>query len=110
MKIVNNDVYLDQTLEKHNIPSYFSDFSKLRSGMSLITFPKNTFIYYNEAHKRYIYFLVSGQINVFASAADGKTMLIRYCDKFVLIGDMELMGIAIPPTPSKLNQNVYLLE
>lgn len=96
MKIIKNESYIKQILEKYDITSYFSNFTKIRPGIKVIVFPKNTFIYYEEAHRRYIYFLVSGQINIFANTSDGKTMLVRYCDEFVLIGDMELLGYSDP--------------
>lgn len=91
MKIINNEDYLDFILEKYQINKYFTDLSKIRSGIRLIKFSKNTFIYSLEEHRRYVYFLIQGQLNVNAIVSNGKSMLIRYCNEFIFLGDMELM-------------------
>ncbi len=96
LKIINDEDYLDSLLEKYQINKYFTDLSRIRSGIRLIKFPRNTFIYSLEEHKKYVYFLIFGQLNVYANVSNGNSMLIRYCNEFIFLGDMELMEYTEP--------------
>lgn len=46
MKIIKNESYIKQILEKYDITYCFSNFTKIRPGVKVIVFPKNTFINY----------------------------------------------------------------
>ncbi|HHV11148.1 MAG TPA: cyclic nucleotide-binding domain-containing protein [Clostridiales bacterium] len=92
MNIIKDDVILDSILKDFELSKYFTDFQQIQPGIKLITFPKNTYIFSLDQHKRYLYFLISGRMNVYSNAANGNRMLIRYCDNFIMVGDMELLG------------------
>ncbi len=96
MNIIEDDVILDPILKDYGLSKYFTDFELIRPGIRLVTFPKNTYIYSLEKHRRFAYFLISGQMNVYSNVANGNRMLLRYCDEFIMIGDMELLGYPDP--------------
>lgn len=92
MKIITNEKYIDKLIETYHIDTFFSDFKKLRPSVRLIEFPKNTYIYSNEEHRKYLFFHISGTIILYLNDIKGNSMFIRRHDQFSFIGDMELMG------------------
>lgn len=96
MEILKNEKLLARILEEYHIADFFEDIEKYKSGLKLITFSKNTFLYSRPEHRKYAYFLISGKLSIYAVAENGKQMLVRYCDDFIFLGDMELLGYEEP--------------
>ena len=92
MEIVKNEPLLERMIEQYKINEYFTDFAGIRSGIKLIQFPRQTYIYEMKEHRKYAYFLVDGKLSVYATAENGEQMLLRYCDSFIFLGDMEFLG------------------
>lgn len=96
MEILENTPLLESMLRRHHIAEYFSDLSLYRQGLKLISFPRNTYLYSRAEHRKYAYFLVEGRLSVYATAENGEQMLVRHCDSFIFLGDMELLGYREP--------------
>lgn len=92
MEILHNPSYLETIIKKYNIASCFEDISRYRDGLKLIRFPKGTYLYSRPEHCRYVYFLLTGKLQIHATMENGRQMLVRYCDEFIFFGDMELLG------------------
>lgn len=96
MKVLNDDKRLQRILKKYKITQYFTDITRFLPGMRLLQFPKHTFLYSRPEHHRYVYFLTEGMLAVYANQENGAQMLVRYCDSFIFLGDMELLGYPEP--------------
>lgn len=86
MEIVKDDKLLETA------KSFFSDFEKVRPHIYLVKFDKGTYIYENDNHKKYAFYLIKGKISVYANSITGKQLLIRLCEEPIFIGDMEILG------------------
>lgn len=96
METIKNDELLQSQIHRNHLETCFSDIGLYRFGLKLISFPKNTYLYSRPEHKKYAYFLVEGKLSIYATAADGEQMLVRRCDGFIFLGDMELLGYQEP--------------
>lgn len=96
MEILKNDALLQRMIRQYHIDHFFTDFDAYAQGFRLISFPKRTFLYSRPEHRKYAYFLVSGSLRVYATGAGGQQMLVRRCDSFIFLGDMELFGYEEP--------------
>lgn len=96
MEIINNNKLLQTMIQHHHLETYFSDIRSCQPGLKMIAFPKNTYIYSRPEHEKYAYFLVEGKLSVYATAENGEQMLVRHCDEFIFLGDMELLGYQEP--------------
>lgn len=96
MNLKQRELPLQELIKKYNIDNYFEDITPFIPGMKLLTFPKNTFIYSRPEHKKYVYFLLSGKLQVYATMENGRQMLVRRCEEFIFLGDMELLGYQEP--------------
>lgn len=83
---------IEELIIKYDINKYFENITPFIPNMKLLTFPKNTFIYSRPEHKKYVYFLLSGKLQVYATMENGRQMLVRQCEEFIFLGDMELLG------------------
>ncbi len=83
---------VQELIIKYKIDRYFEDITPFMTCMKLLTFPKNTYLYSHEEHKKYVYFLIEGKLQVYATMEDGRQMLVRKCEEFIFLGDMELLG------------------
>ncbi len=96
MEILEQEALLESMIRLHHIGEYFSDLAVYRPGFKLISFGRNTYLYSRPEHRKYAYFLVEGRLSVYATAENGEQMLVRCCDSFIFLGDMELLGYQEP--------------
>lgn len=69
MKVLKDDALLQRMIRQYHIENYFTDFDSYAQGIGLASFPKHTFLYSRPEHRKYAYFLVSGRLCVYATAA-----------------------------------------
>lgn len=98
---------MNALIEEYHIHTFFSDFGKIRSCIRLIEFPRHTYIYSKEEHRKYVFFHISVQIILYSNDVKGNSMFIRRSNQFSIIGDMELMGYT---DSSNLTQTAHLSE
>lgn len=96
MEILKNEALLQRMIRQYHIEDHFTDLDSYMHGFRLVSFPKHTFLYSRPEHRKYAYFLVSGRLCVYATAEGGQQMLVRHCDSFIFLGDMELLGYEEP--------------
>ena len=96
MEIIKNEALLQSQINRYHLERYFLDIERYRSGLRLVSLPRNTYLYSRPEHKKYAYFLVEGKLSVYATAENGEQMLVRCCDGFIFLGDMELLGYQEP--------------
>jgi len=90
-------------IEQYHIVRCFSDVNDYMDGMDVVILEKNTLLYGRAEHRKYAYFLLKGHLQVTAMDENGREMLIRHCDQFIFLGDMELLGY------STMNNSTLLL-
>lgn len=87
---------LDYIIEHYGITAYFEEINKFKPYMKIVTMPKGSFIFNSSDQTKYVYFLLSGRLQIHATSEDGRQMLVWYDDSFVFLGDMELFGFSDP--------------
>jgi len=82
---------IEDTIRKYHINQYFDDINVYIPGMKIETFPKNTYVRIDAREQSRGYFLLKGEMQAHVLSENGKQMLVRHCDDFIFIGDMELL-------------------
>lgn len=109
MKVINDRKKINEYIKKHNFDEYLTDTEMYMPGFKLINFSKGEYLYTHPEERKYIYFLVEGRFSIYATDEKGNQMLVRYCDKFICLGDMELIGHSEPSNAIEMDSNCTFL-
>lgn len=91
MNEIKNSRLLDAYIKKYGIDQIFSDFSYYYPYMTLVEFPRRSFICCDARFAGYFYFIVKGRYKVYGNLENGKRILYRFCNAFSVLGEMEFM-------------------
>ncbi|WP_017414810.1 cyclic nucleotide-binding domain-containing protein [Clostridium tunisiense] len=89
MKKINNKNKLNFYIEKYNINNMFS--VDMTSYMDLYLFNKDEHIYKAGCKMDYFYFFVEGKSKVYILLANGKSLLLMFCNPLRIVGDVEFL-------------------
>ena len=109
MLIVNDEKKVNEYLRKYDFSGIFSDVEIYRSGFKIVKMERKSFLFMSEEQRRYLYFLVEGKFSVYATDENGNQMLVRYCDSFICLGDMEFLGYSEPSNAIEMDSNCTFL-
>lgn len=109
MKVISDKKKINEYVEKFNFGEYLSDTEEYISAFKLVLFEKGSFLFTKEEHRKYVYFLVEGKFSIYATDEAGNQMLVRQCDQFICLGDMELLGFSEPSNAIEMDSNCLFL-
>lgn len=89
MECINDRKALKKYIEMFNISEVFQ--SDMTEYMSLNCFNKGEFIFRANEKIETLFFMVEGNSKVFILLKNGKSLLLRFYNPFVVIGDVEFM-------------------
>ncbi|EQB89185.1 CRP-like cAMP-binding protein [Clostridium punense] len=89
MKKINDRDKLRFYIEKYNINSMFT--IDMSSYMDLYLFNKDEHIYKAGCKMEYFYFFVEGKSKVYILLANGKSLLLMFCNPLRIVGDVEFL-------------------
>ncbi len=90
LKQINDQVLLNQFLEKYQINQHFS--TEMLPFLNLYFFKKNEHICYEDDPIDYLFFFVQGKAKIYITLKNGKSLLLCFYDDFKLIGDLEMVN------------------
>jgi len=85
---------LEYFIKKFDIDNIFE--KDMRNHMELHQFAKGEQIYNAGTKADYVYFIVKGKFKVLTVQKNGKSILIRFYEPFLMLGDIELLGYVDP--------------
>lgn len=87
MITVNNKGLINELYKKYDITTYFS--TDIFQDLTLVKFPKKSFICREGESVNYLYFLVDGKVKVNVTQENGKSLLICFLKDFDILGHIE---------------------
>ncbi|MCX7711112.1 MAG: cyclic nucleotide-binding domain-containing protein [Clostridia bacterium] len=100
MEIPNDPKLLKHYIDKYHIAEVFQ--KDMTEHMRLYSFNKGEFIFRANEKIDQLYFMVEGKAKVYTAMQNGKSLLLRFYNPFVVIGDVEF----IEKTPITCNVEV----
>jgi len=86
---VNNENKINDYIEKYKINDFFT--VDMTNFMELHSFNKDEHIYRANDKIEYFYFFVEGKAKVYTLLANGKSLLIMFCNPLRIVGDVEVL-------------------
>ncbi|WP_261856902.1 cyclic nucleotide-binding domain-containing protein [Clostridium folliculivorans] len=87
---INNRSTIEAFKDLHNIDSYFS--SDMTTHMEIHIFEKGELVYRSNEEIEYFYFLVKGKCKVYTLLQNGKSLLLRFYNPLMVMGDLEFIS------------------
>lgn len=94
MRVITDQKRINECLDAHDFSKIFGKLDRYREHFKLFCYDKNEMIIPSPENRKYMFFLVDGKFSVYSVSEEGKQMLVRYCDSFISMGDMELLGFS----------------
>lgn len=102
MRKIASNKQLNYYIMKYNMNDIFS--RDMKPYMELFLFNKNEYICKADEKLNYLFFFVKGKAKVYATLANGKSLLLCFYKYFKIIGDVEFMHV------ENANSNVQAIE
>lgn len=87
---IKDKLLLERFITLHDIDSYFN--SDMTPYMELRLFDKGELIYKSNEEIDYFYFLVKGKCKVYTLLKNGKSLLLRFYNPLMVMGDLEFIS------------------
>jgi len=94
MQRITDKKELEYYINRFDIDSIFE--KDMRKYMELHIFSKGEQIYNAGTKADYVYFIVKGKFKVLMVQKNGKSILLRFYEPFLMLGDIELLGYVDP--------------
>ncbi len=92
MRIITDQKKVNECLDSHDFSKIFGNLELYRKHFKVFIYEKGEMIIPSPETRKNMFFLVDGKFSVYSVTEEGKQMLVRYCDSFISMGDMELLG------------------
>jgi CRP-like cAMP-binding protein len=99
---INNEKELDKYISKYTMNNIFS--RDMKPFMELLFYKKNEYIIKESEKINYLFFLVSGKAKTFVTLSNGKSLLLCFYQRFLMLGDLEIID------SRKASSNVQVIE
>lgn len=107
MKIIKNDLLLENKIREFNIDSMF--YNDYRKHMQLLYFTKKEVIYNQGDNLNGIYILISGEIKVSFSLSNGKENILQKLKAPRIFGEIELLLDKLAPSSVEAIEDAYCI-